>query len=184
MDADDQPSRENPDHEQEQEQGTSQATSSYECSFCKRGFSNAQALGGHMNIHRKDKAKLKNSSNNETRQSSDTTKISPSFSPAAPSLMESMAGRDESSIKWPFIGDKAGSDDHDETKRDRAQVGEIQKLRFFYQKSPSTEDHQNPSSQVHGISKKSNLSSSSEIDLELRLWPEPQDSSPGTKKQF
>lgn len=32
---------------------------SYECTFCKRGFTNAQALGGHMNIHRKDKAKSK-----------------------------------------------------------------------------------------------------------------------------
>lgn len=32
---------------------------SYECSYCKRGFTNAQALGGHMNIHRKDKAKAK-----------------------------------------------------------------------------------------------------------------------------
>lgn len=32
---------------------------SYECSFCKRGFTNAQALGGHMNIHRKDRAKAK-----------------------------------------------------------------------------------------------------------------------------
>ncbi|CAL1411160.1 unnamed protein product [Linum trigynum] len=30
---------------------------SYECSFCKRGFTNAQALGGHMNIHRRDRAK-------------------------------------------------------------------------------------------------------------------------------
>lgn len=30
---------------------------SYECSFCKRGFTNAQALGGHMNIHRKDRVK-------------------------------------------------------------------------------------------------------------------------------
>ncbi|MCD7467400.1 hypothetical protein HAX54_004820 [Datura stramonium] len=27
----------------------------YECVFCKRGFNTAQALGGHMNIHRKDK---------------------------------------------------------------------------------------------------------------------------------
>ncbi|XAR49009.1 hypothetical protein NMG60_11032024 [Bertholletia excelsa] len=32
---------------------------SYECTFCKRGFTNAQALGGHMNIHRKDKARAK-----------------------------------------------------------------------------------------------------------------------------
>ncbi|KAF2302493.1 hypothetical protein GH714_036558 [Hevea brasiliensis] len=30
---------------------------SYECIFCKRGFTTAQALGGHMNIHRKDRAK-------------------------------------------------------------------------------------------------------------------------------
>ncbi|KAK1373108.1 transcriptional regulator TAC1-like [Heracleum sosnowskyi] len=31
----------------------------YECAFCKRGFNTAQALGGHMNIHRKDKAKTR-----------------------------------------------------------------------------------------------------------------------------
>ncbi|GMN48945.1 hypothetical protein TIFTF001_018114 [Ficus carica] len=30
---------------------------SYECTFCKRGFTTAQALGGHMNIHRKDRGK-------------------------------------------------------------------------------------------------------------------------------
>ncbi|XP_072954683.1 transcriptional regulator TAC1-like [Typha angustifolia] len=29
----------------------------YECVFCKRGFTTAQALGGHMNIHRKDRGK-------------------------------------------------------------------------------------------------------------------------------
>ncbi|KAK7336840.1 hypothetical protein VNO77_17390 [Canavalia gladiata] len=28
---------------------------SYECMFCKRGFTTAQALGGHMNIHRKER---------------------------------------------------------------------------------------------------------------------------------
>ncbi|XP_057424867.1 transcriptional regulator SUPERMAN-like [Lotus japonicus] len=33
---------------------------SYECVFCKRGFTTAQALGGHMNIHRKDRANNKN----------------------------------------------------------------------------------------------------------------------------
>ncbi|PON43354.1 Zinc finger transcription factor [Parasponia andersonii] len=35
------------------------AKRSYECTYCKRGFTNAQALGGHMNIHRKDRAKAK-----------------------------------------------------------------------------------------------------------------------------
>ena len=27
---------------------------SYECTYCKRVFTNAQDLGGHINIHRKD----------------------------------------------------------------------------------------------------------------------------------
>ncbi|XP_047326096.1 transcriptional regulator SUPERMAN-like [Impatiens glandulifera] len=35
---------------------------SYNCVFCKRGFTTAQALGGHMNIHRKDRARGKRSS--------------------------------------------------------------------------------------------------------------------------
>ncbi|XVF71959.1 hypothetical protein PTKIN_Ptkin12aG0082000 [Pterospermum kingtungense] len=35
---------------------------SYQCVFCKRGFTTAQALGGHMNIHRKDRAKSRPSS--------------------------------------------------------------------------------------------------------------------------
>ncbi|GAB2293977.1 hypothetical protein Dimus_028191 [Dionaea muscipula] len=29
---------------------------SYTCSFCRREFKSAQALGGHMNVHRRDKA--------------------------------------------------------------------------------------------------------------------------------
>ncbi|KAM7254039.1 hypothetical protein ACFE04_031721 [Oxalis oulophora] len=36
---------------------------SYECVFCKRGFTTAQALGGHMNIHRKDRAKTRRPNN-------------------------------------------------------------------------------------------------------------------------
>ncbi|XVE77894.1 hypothetical protein DITRI_Ditri13aG0100500 [Diplodiscus trichospermus] len=31
----------------------------YTCSFCKREFRSAQALGGHMNVHRKDRARLR-----------------------------------------------------------------------------------------------------------------------------
>ncbi|XP_062149126.1 transcriptional regulator SUPERMAN-like [Alnus glutinosa] len=40
--------------EQHDDTGTGR---SYECVFCKRGFTTAQALGGHMNIHRKDRGK-------------------------------------------------------------------------------------------------------------------------------
>ncbi|XP_021813866.1 zinc finger protein 10 [Prunus avium] len=32
---------------------------SYSCSFCMREFRSAQALGGHMNVHRRDRARLK-----------------------------------------------------------------------------------------------------------------------------
>lgn len=32
---------------------------SYSCSFCKREFRSAQALGGHMNVHRRDRARLR-----------------------------------------------------------------------------------------------------------------------------
>lgn len=34
----------------------------YSCSFCKREFRSAQALGGHMNVHRRDRARLRQSS--------------------------------------------------------------------------------------------------------------------------
>ncbi|XP_057979943.1 zinc finger protein 10-like [Malania oleifera] len=36
---------------------------SYGCSFCGREFRSAQALGGHMNVHRRDRARLKQSPN-------------------------------------------------------------------------------------------------------------------------
>ncbi|KAJ3689106.1 hypothetical protein LUZ61_018270 [Rhynchospora tenuis] len=42
----------------------------YNCTYCKRGFTTAQALGGHMNIHRKDRAKMQISttSSEETKR--------------------------------------------------------------------------------------------------------------------
>ncbi|KAK1420543.1 hypothetical protein QVD17_22226 [Tagetes erecta] len=37
---------------------------SYECTYCKHGFTNAQALGGHMNVHRKEKLAKTTRANN------------------------------------------------------------------------------------------------------------------------
>ncbi|KAJ7954752.1 Transcriptional regulator SUPERMAN [Quillaja saponaria] len=42
--------------------GISWPPRSYTCSFCKREFRSAQALGGHMNVHRRDRARLRQQS--------------------------------------------------------------------------------------------------------------------------
>ncbi|GAB4841691.1 hypothetical protein Ancab_022413 [Ancistrocladus abbreviatus] len=34
----------------------------YTCSFCRREFKSAQALGGHMNVHRRDRARMRDQS--------------------------------------------------------------------------------------------------------------------------
>lgn len=41
--------------------GLSWPPRSYTCSFCKREFRSAQALGGHMNVHRRDRARMRES---------------------------------------------------------------------------------------------------------------------------
>ncbi|XP_022145913.1 transcriptional regulator SUPERMAN-like [Momordica charantia] len=50
---------------------------SYECVFCKRGFTTAQALGGHMNIHRKDRVKTKPSPPAAASNSASTLRPNP-----------------------------------------------------------------------------------------------------------
>ncbi|KAE8711439.1 Plastid transcriptionally active 16 [Hibiscus syriacus] len=152
-----------------------QGARSYDCTFCKRGFSNAQALGGHMNIHRRDKAKLKHASptHENALQSSDISKTIPSYSPKHPS---STTSKDESSHgRWPWV---LQDDDDDDSQIDK--ITRIRKLPLF---------DENPGNQVQeGIKKEfsSNQSSSiSEVDLELRLGPEPKDSSsPRILKKF
>ncbi|XP_073012198.1 protein LATE FLOWERING-like [Typha latifolia] len=42
----------------------------YKCVFCKRGLSSAQALGGHMNMHRKDRASIYARRSNRSGKSS------------------------------------------------------------------------------------------------------------------
>ncbi|KAB2061974.1 hypothetical protein E1A91_A10G126400v1 [Gossypium mustelinum] len=56
---------------------------SYECIFCKRGFTNAQALGGHMNIHRKDRVKAKQPT------SSAVLSMNPRYAPTIPTYAPS-----------------------------------------------------------------------------------------------
>eukprot|EP01018_Ginkgo_biloba_P034196 Gb_27735 [translate_table: standard] len=45
-----------------EEDNSSWSPRSYACMFCRRGFPSAQALGGHMNVHRRDRARLRGQS--------------------------------------------------------------------------------------------------------------------------
>ncbi|KZV25136.1 Zinc-finger protein 10 [Dorcoceras hygrometricum] len=49
---------------------------SYSCSFCRREFRSAQALGGHMNVHRRERARLKQSPTTDQVAASYTSQIS------------------------------------------------------------------------------------------------------------
>lgn len=133
------------------DQGSSQAnTRSYECNFCKRGFSNAQALGGHMNIHRKDKAKLKQQF-----------------------LNPSLEGKSSEEPNKPNLNLNVSQQ---EPSRDEIQM---KQLPLFAESPIVTSEIQKPQGQIHGT-EEGGHGSSLELDLELRLGPEPQDSSAAT----
>ncbi|XP_022963778.1 transcriptional regulator SUPERMAN [Cucurbita moschata] len=60
--------------------GTTWPPRSYTCTYCRREFKSAQALGGHMNVHRRDRARLHQAPlSNTTKPSSSSSSISNSF---------------------------------------------------------------------------------------------------------
>ncbi|KGN60398.1 transcriptional regulator SUPERMAN [Cucumis sativus] len=63
--------------------GTTWPPRSYTCTYCRREFRSAQALGGHMNVHRRDRARLHHqapsSSSNPMKPSSTSSSNSNSF---------------------------------------------------------------------------------------------------------
>lgn len=55
--------------------GTTWPPRSYTCTFCRREFRSAQALGGHMNVHRRDRARLHQAQPNFTNPTPHSTSI-------------------------------------------------------------------------------------------------------------
>ncbi|XP_047952280.1 transcriptional regulator SUPERMAN-like [Salvia hispanica] len=49
--------------ERDRAHGFSWPQRNYSCSFCSKEFKSAQALGGHMNVHRRDRARMRLSPN-------------------------------------------------------------------------------------------------------------------------
>ncbi|KAL9998556.1 putative transcription factor C2H2 family [Helianthus debilis subsp. tardiflorus] len=62
--------------------GISWRQRSFMCNFCKKEYKSAQALGGHMNVHRRDRARLRQSS-----PSLDHPNPNPNFSSPPSSMM-------------------------------------------------------------------------------------------------
>lgn len=140
----------------------------YRCSFCKRGFSNAQALGGHMNIHRKDRARLREFSS-ENLLSLD---INNSFNPPPPENDDSLQGEvsyDEiisSPSKRPCVNTSKENDRSHEVI-----IGDLLQLPLF-KETPLIKEASNCVDKQEE-EKSMQLNPVSELDLELRLGMEP-----------
>ncbi|XVE61935.1 hypothetical protein DITRI_Ditri06bG0078300 [Diplodiscus trichospermus] len=161
---------------------------SYTCSFCKKGFSNAQALGGHMNIHRKDRAKLREFSE-ENLLSLDivkTTKNPPDHDDSQVSeiVLESSEEKSTSSLKNPckFSGEDEIGASAIASARGKDAIEELKQLPLFVEESSTGDGGEKEEERlrlVHGSS------SQIELDLELRLGPElHQDISKNTREFF
>ncbi|XP_039019821.1 transcriptional regulator TAC1-like [Hibiscus syriacus] len=136
---------------------------SYECIFCKRGFTNAQALGGHMNIHRKDRAKAKQptSSSVPSRQPNEEY-MDPRYVPAIPTLDPSKC--------YPILEAEAQGNDHMyfQEPSKYSSYGHYEELlgaNLSLQVGPTNVD--NTEMTIKGIMKED------EVDLELRLGHHP-----------
>lgn len=81
---------------------------SYRCSFCRRDFKSAQALGGHMNIHRRDRARLKQTLiyNDHLNYSHDIHHHQPSFNSLSSDYVNSAALCRQKKVRfdeYPFL---------------------------------------------------------------------------------
>ncbi|XP_058211969.1 transcriptional regulator SUPERMAN-like [Rhododendron vialii] len=116
---------------------------SYTCTFCKREFRSAQALGGHMNVHRRDRARLRQSppkngdfpflnlnlnSNPNPNQSHDYPPFAPTLIPVvSPSSLTALSSPSSASPggikKWVMFHKKGGGADVGKIKAAKALVG-------------------------------------------------------------
>ncbi|XP_010262253.1 PREDICTED: transcriptional regulator SUPERMAN-like [Nelumbo nucifera] len=73
------------DGDQQDHQDDASTGRSYRCVFCKRGFTTAQALGGHMNIHRKERARIRQPAAPSVSNKPDGKEVCPEFPPPSSS---------------------------------------------------------------------------------------------------
>ncbi|XP_077225796.1 zinc finger protein 11-like [Tasmannia lanceolata] len=106
---------------------------SYPCSFCKREFRSAQALGGHMNVHRRERAGLRQSppwndqsSNPNANFSSSSPTEVPPFTLISTSLTSSSSTPPSSSFDH-----LRSKEDYSRKKRDMEALLKVEELKGF-----------------------------------------------------
>ncbi|KAF8086288.1 hypothetical protein N665_0630s0038 [Sinapis alba] len=131
---------------------------SYICSFCVRGFSNAQALGGHMNIHRRDRAnlrqKLMEHNKDDVVGESDSSDVVVSLNLNEKQEQDSLACEDD--------------DQDQDVEKD---ISHAQKLGFWVQENKLDDNDEGKVMEVgmDGSSSSTHHLETEGLDLELRL---------------
>ncbi|GAB2301362.1 hypothetical protein Dimus_035390 [Dionaea muscipula] len=154
---------------------------SYSCSFCKREFRSAQALGGHMNVHRRDRAMLKQiptvEANNHDHEDQDHNQH-PLIKPLGSSQGKHPAAANPS-ISVAGLPPKVPSDDAVQTKLaiglgEEALGGSFKALSCKRHKSSSPTNSSLKAAPLVFLNQCGDVFDSvEELDLELRLGDPP-----------
>lgn len=145
---------------------------SYSCSFCRREFRSAQALGGHMNVHRRDRARLKQSLDLTSCGSHSSSRVS------ALSTQESSPNDRHARTASPLVSSSSSSTFRAQQNHKGClnSSPERQELVMLMGLNPSSCKRFKASNSVSTLSLLGNNHSASsvdDIDLELRLGVPP-----------
>ncbi|KAK3003083.1 hypothetical protein RJ639_019083 [Escallonia herrerae] len=143
-----------------QGQAAAAAARSYECIFCKRGFSNAQALGGHMNIHRKDKVKLKQAATSAASKEITSKFLVDKATPNMLAPLELKKSASSTARNWNFT-----SRDDRAIPEKESHEGELRQLPLFAETASRMAEDQ--SSSFPDVASAEKEPSAQELDLEL-----------------
>ncbi|RRT42660.1 hypothetical protein B296_00054667 [Ensete ventricosum] len=140
----------------------------YECTFCKRGFSNAQALGGHMNIHRKDRARERPSVLERTDDDSDGYRHRDRYANSCSDFYRTPAFEPLKGYTMYF---PPASSSSASTGRDEARMNVDSGLQMTHDTSRFGEDLRLGLTTHGGVGRQEE--EEAELDLELRLGHQP-----------
>ncbi|XP_077239783.1 uncharacterized protein LOC143880695 [Tasmannia lanceolata] len=142
----------------------------YECTFCKQGFSTAQALGGHMNIHRRDRAIIRHRMLSSGMNKLDNDASNSGFFSQFQNYPQFHSPENMKSYPMYFRPSASGNR---ETYVFHSNNSPVRKPGQGPQLNPFGEElHVGPGTQVDR-EEKGRDEMDGELDLELRLEPEP-----------